>query len=160
MSQPIHVLNQLGVLTSFSVAKRVTEDDIRKYFSKQQRKGKTEDQISEMLKNKILGDINDAIQHNQVPGLVSSQELAKSMGVDENVIKNMPELNRLIMVIANKLIQRDYDKMSLCYFINSLVNTLELGEEDFTEFNNKNNPDGDEDDDDDDDEDDGDTDTI
>ena len=147
MRQPIHVLNQMGVLTSFSIAQRVTEDDIRKYFSKQQRKGKTENQISEMLKNKILGEINDAIQLNQVPGLVSSQELAKSMGVDENVIKNMPELNRLIMVISNKLMQRDYDKMSLCYFINSLVNTLGLGEEDFVEFNNNDDDDDDDDDD-------------
>jgi hypothetical protein len=146
MSQPIHVLNQMGVLTSFSVAKRVTEDDIRKYFSKQQRRGKSDHQIGEMLKNKIIGDINNAIQNNEVPGIVSAQDLARTMGIDNTIIKNIPELTRLVMVISNKLFQRGYDKMSLCYFINNLVNTLELGEDDFTEFNKKTDPEKDDED--------------
>lgn len=152
MNHPIHILNQMGVLTSFSVAKKVSEDDINKYFSKFKRKGKSQSQLGDMLKQKILVEIQEAYENNKIPGIISQQEIAKEMGIDENIIKNMPELNRLITVITQKMVEKKYDKMSLCYFINGLVRTFELTEDDFNDFHEKNNPDDDEDDDGDDDE--------
>jgi predicted transcriptional regulator len=138
MNQSIHILNQLGVITSFSVAKKVTDEDINKYFSKQKRNGKSEEQISEMLQDKILCEIHNAIENNEIPGLVTPQEFAKSLGMDKKVVEKIPELNRLIMVIAHKLAEKKYDKMSLCFFINSLVNMLGLTESDFTKFHRQN----------------------
>lgn len=139
MLSPIHILNQLGVLTSFSVAKKVTEEDINKYFSKYKKSGKSEKQIGEMLKDKILLDINNAVENNEIPGIVTPQELAESLGVDKKVIERMPDINRLVSIIAQKMIDKQYDKMSLCYFINSLVNILNLTEDDFTKFHRQNN---------------------
>lgn len=144
MNSPIHILNQLGVLSSFSVAKKVTEEDINKYFAKHKRTGKSDTQIGEMLKNKILSEINEAVKSNKIPGILSPQELAESMGMDQKIISNMPDLNKLVMVLANKLVEKNYDKMSLCYFINSLVNVLSLTEDDFTKFHRQNNTDEDE----------------
>lgn len=148
--QPIHILNQMGVIASFSVAKKVSEEDIQKFFVKGKKSGKTEAEIEKMIKNKILGEIQDAIMKQQIPGLLSPQDLAREMGMSKKIVDNMPELNRLIMVIAHKLSEKKYDKMSLCYLINSLVNLLGLQESDFEKFhrqNSKDNDDGDNDDD-------------
>jgi hypothetical protein len=148
MNQPIHILNQMGVMTSFSVAKKITEEDINKYFSKYKRSGKNEKQIGDMLKEKILDDIDNAVKKNQIPGILQTEELANSLGIDKNVIKKMPELNRLIMIISHKIAEKKYDKMSLCYFINSLVNVFGLSEDDFTKFHQQNGTSDDDDDDD------------
>ena len=149
MNQPIHILNQLGVMTSFSVAKKISEEDINKYFSKQKRNKKTEQEIGEMLQDKIICEIHKAIENQEIPGLVTPQEFAESLGIDKKVIAKIPELNRLIMIIASKMAEKKYDKMSLCFFINSLVNMLGLTEQDFTKFHRQNNEHDDEDDEDD-----------
>ena len=152
MNLPIHILNQLGVLTSFSVAKKITEDDINKYFAKHKKKGRSNLQIGQMLRNKIVSDIQDAIEHNKIPGLVSQQEMAEGIGIDKKVIAKIPEINKLILVLSQKLSEKNYNKMTLCYFINSLVNVMNLTEEDFTKFHQQNKNNDDETDDDDDDE--------
>jgi len=141
MTKPIHILNQTGVLASFSVAKKITEEDIHNYFSKQKKSGKTERQINDMFQEEIIKDIQDAILNNKIPGLLSSQELAKQLGLDKLVIDKMPELNKLVMIITQKLTEKKYDKMSLCYFINSLVNLLNLTEQDFENFHRQNGTD-------------------
>lgn len=144
--QPIHILSQLGVMSSFSIAKKITEEDIRKYFSIHKKSGKSEKEIGEMLRQKIMNDIQDAINKNIVPGLVSAEEIAKELGISKTVVTNMPELTRLVMVIANKLLEKNYDKMSLCYFINNLVNILGLKESDFEKFHEDNSTEDDNDD--------------
>ncbi len=137
---PIHILNQLGVITSFSVAKKVTEEDIRKIFSRYKRAGKSDAEIDQIIKEKILGEIEEAITSQKIPGLLSPEELATELGVSKSIITNMPEMNRLLMVISNKLLEKKYDRMSLCYFINSLVNCLGLSESDFEKFHRQNSP--------------------
>lgn len=145
MTKPIHILNQMGILTTFSVAKKITEDDIQKFYVRQKKTGKSEKQIREMLHDKILNDIQEAILRNEIPGLISSQELAKAMGLDKEVVDKVPELNRLVMIIAQKLSEKNYDKMSLCYYINSLVNVLGLTEKDFERFHRTKREDAEED---------------
>lgn len=142
MNQPIHVLNQLGVLTSFSVAKRITEKDLKSFYAKEKRKGKTDKQINEQFKAKVTQEIQDAVNNNQIPGLIGPIEIAKEIGLDQRVIDNLPELNRLLLIVGTKLLDKKFDTMSKCYFINSLVNMLGLTEDDFTKFHkNKNNED-------------------
>lgn len=144
---PIHILNQMGVITSFSVAKKITEEAIHKFFARYKKAGKTEAEIDTILKDKVLHEIQDAIMSQKIPGLLSPEELAKEFGINQNVIANMPEMNRLIMVVAQKLAEKNYGKMSLCYFINSLVNCLGLSESDFEKFHQQNSgEDGDDED--------------
>ena len=134
MTKPIHILNQMGILTTFSVAKKISEDDMNSFFAKQKKLGKSEAEMNDMFYNKILNDIQDAISRNEIPGLISSQELARQMGLDADTVDKIPELNRLVMIIAQKLSDKKYDKMALCYYINSLVNVLGLTEKDFENF--------------------------
>ena len=140
MFNPVHILNQMGVITSFSVAKKVSEDDIHKFFSKGKRSGKSTSELNKILRERVLGEIEEAVTRRKIPGLLSPEELAKEMGVQQHIINNMPEMNRLIMIVGHKLAEKKYDKMSLCYFINSLVNLLGLTENDFEEFHRQNDP--------------------
>lgn len=146
MNQPIHILNQLGILSSFSVAKKITEKEINTYFNKHKKRGKSDSEIGKMLKNKIVSDIQTAVEQNKIPGLVSHQEFAESIGIDKKVIAKIPEINKLIGILSQKFSEKNYDKMSMCYFINSLVNVLGLTEEDFTKFHQQNNNEDDDDD--------------
>jgi hypothetical protein len=138
MFNPVHILNQMGVITSFSVAKKVSEDAIHKFFSKGRKSGKSTEELNNILRDRVLSEIEEAMTYNKIPGLLSPEELAKEMGVQPHIINNMPELNRLIMIIGHKLAEKKYDKMSLCYFINSLVNFLGLMERDFEKFHLRN----------------------
>ena len=147
MLNPVHILNQMGVITSISIAKKVSEDDIHKFFSRGKKSGKSTEELNNILRDKVLGEIEDAVMHQKIPGLLSPEELAKEMGVQQKVINNMPEMNRLIMIVGHKLAEKKYDKMSLCYFINSLVNLLGLTEQDFEKFHRRNSNDEDDEDD-------------
>lgn len=138
MMQPVHILNQMGVITSFSVAKKVSEDDLTKFYARGKKAGKSEAELDKILKAKIMGEIEEAIVHHKIPGLLTPQEFAAQMGVAQAIVRNIPELHRLIMVIGHKLAEKRYDKMSLCYFINSLANLMGLTESDFEKFHRQN----------------------
>ena len=133
----------MGVITAFSVAKKITEEDIHKFFNRSKKAGKSEVEIEAMLKKKIIDDIQEAIVKQKIPGLISPEEIARQMGLCETIVANLPELNRLIVVIAHKLLEKKYDKMSLCYTVNSLVNLLGLSENDFEKFHQQNSNDDD-----------------
>jgi hypothetical protein len=139
--QPIHILSQMGVMAAFSVAKKITESDYRKLIAKGKRAGKSNAEIERSIKEKILGEIQDAIINQKIPGLLGPQDIAREVGMSEDIIANIPELNRLIAIIIHKLSGQKYDKMSLCYFINNMVNLLELQESDFEKFHQQNSKD-------------------
>ena len=150
MNQPIHILGQMGVMTSFSVSKKITETDVCKYLSKQKNSGKCQEEINNMLKHHILTEMQDEIQNNNIPGLLSPLEIVKTVGVNQKIDERIPELNRLLMIMVHKMAEKKYNKMSLCYFINCLVNMLGVTQDDFAKFHFQNNKDDDDDDDDDD----------
>jgi hypothetical protein len=139
MSQPFHILNQLGIITSFSVAKKISDDEIDKFFAKYRRSKKTTSQIEELFKQKVISDIDKAVQNYEVPGLITPQEVAKLSGMNPELVKNIPDIDKIVDVIAEKMLEKTTDKMSLCYFINSLVNKFDLSEDDFFKFHKNNN---------------------
>ena len=131
----------MGVITSFAVAKKVSEEELTKFFNKGKKEGKTVAELNDIIRKKVIAEIEAAVLSRKVPGLLSTEELAKEMGIKESIITDMPELNRLIMIVGHKLAEKKYETMSLCYFINSLVNLLGLSENDFEKFHRQNNPD-------------------
>lgn len=137
---PVHILNQMGVMTSFAVAKKISEEELTKFFNRGKKEGKSIEELNNIIREKVIGEIEEAVLNRKIPGLLTTEELAKEMGVNQSIIADMPELNRLIMVVGHKLAEKKYDKMSLCYFINSLVNLLGLTEDDFEKFHRQNNP--------------------
>ena len=83
MFNPVHILNQMGVITSFSVAKKVSEDEIHKFFSKGKRLGRSTQELNNILRDKVLGEIEAAMMQRKSPGLLAPEELAKEMGYQE-----------------------------------------------------------------------------
>lgn len=134
--KPIHILMQLGILTSFSVAKKISEKEITTFFNRKKHKGKSNDKIAELLKQHIISDIQEAITNNKVPGLISPLGIPNLNSVGKD-IPNFSELNKTIMLIVEKMIEKKYDKFSLCFFINTLVNLLGLSEKDFEKFHRR-----------------------
>jgi len=136
----------MGVITSFAVAKKISEDELTKFFNKGKKEGKSIAELNNIIRKKVVGEIEEAVLTRKIPGLLSTEDVAKEMGINQSVVADMPEINRLIMVVGHKLAEKKYNKMSLCYFINTLVNFLGLTENDFENFHKQNNPDGKDDD--------------
>ena len=122
----------MGVLTSFSLSKKITEKELTDMMHHEKNKGKSEEEIVSLLGDKIMGEIVDAVRKGQIPGIIVEK------GVKPIIpIKTIEELNRLVHVLATKLKGNKYDKLSLCYFINYLVHAMGLTEEDFEEFHRR-----------------------
>jgi hypothetical protein len=135
--QSTHILTRLKILTSFSIAQRVTEKEIANFYKKHSSQGKSDFEIGELLKYSVLKEVKTALDNNKIPGLISHNEDLVTPNANDPVNKNIDVLNKLVAIIANKLNSKNFDKVSLCYCINTLVNLLGLTEEDFDEFHQK-----------------------
>jgi hypothetical protein len=129
-SSPAHILTQTRVLTSFHVAKKITQEELDLFFKQNKKKGRKEQEIGDMMREKIMDEIHDALIERKIPGLLSPNE----GGMGQMVSEKIPDLNRIITVVTQKMIEKKYDKMSMCYIINSMVNLLGLSERDFEKF--------------------------
>jgi hypothetical protein len=149
-NKPAHLLTQMGVLTSFSVAKKITEDDIKSLIKKEKKSLQNDEDVSEVIKLKIMDEIKEALHNGKIPGLIHPLD-----GITKDLQGKLGELNRLIMVVSHKILEKKMDKFSMCYIINTMVNVLGLSDKDFEEFHKKvlnHNLDSDDDEDDDEDE--------
>jgi hypothetical protein len=141
-NQPIHILNKMGVLTNFSIALRVTDQYISDYFKKQKKTGRTKAETEKLFIQKVEKDITNAMQNYTIPGLLKDEgqfDNKNTSNLPENVVSNLPTINKLIVGIAHKIMNLNFDKMTLCYIVNSLVNLLNLTEEDFEKFHGLDN---------------------
>lgn len=141
-NQPAHILNKMGVLLSFSIALRVTDEYISDYFKKQKKTGRTKAETEKLFINKVEKDIMNAMENYTIPGLLKDGgqfDSKNTSNLPEDVVSNLPKINRLIVNITHKIMGLNFDKMTLCYIVNSLVNLLNLTEEDFEKFHGLDN---------------------
>jgi len=130
--QPLHILTKEGILASFSVSKQITEEEINGMMKDAKNKTKDEDEILELLKTNIMKEIVEATQTGVLPGIILENVKNQLLPV-----KSLESLNRMVEVLSTKMKQKKFDKLSLCYFINYLVGSLNLKEEDFEEFHRR-----------------------
>jgi hypothetical protein len=136
----MHILNKMGVLTNFSIALRVTDQYISDYFKKNKKTGRTKGEIEKLFIKKVEKDIMSAMENYTIPGLLKEEyDNKNTSNLPENVVSNLPTINKLIVGIAHKIMNLNFDKMTLCYIVNSLVNLLNLTEEDFEKFHGLDN---------------------
>ena len=81
---PVHILNQMGVITSFAVAKKISEDEITKFFAKGKKEGKSTAELNTKIREKVVHEIEDAVVNRKIPGLLTPEELAKEMGIKKS----------------------------------------------------------------------------
>lgn len=97
-----------------------------------QNRGKSDDEVLDLVKTRIMMEIMDATRKGTLPGIILENSQKKIIPV-----QSVTALNRMVEVLSQKMKQKRFDKMSLCYFINYLVGSLGLTEEDFEEFHRK-----------------------
>ncbi len=126
-----HILAKEGILTTFSIAKRVTAKDIKKICDKLKKSKVKEEKIQELLTMAIVKDTQKKLDIYKIPGLIpDSQE-------ESNEKKRIMELTYFASMIAKKLSDKNIDKYYSCFIINAVVNMLQLTEEDFNNFHQK-----------------------
>jgi hypothetical protein len=126
-----HILAKEGILTTFSIAKKVTAVDVKKLRDKLKSSKLDADKLQELLRTTVLKDTQKAIESQKIPGLIIE-------GLEESEEKKrIMELTYFASVIAKKLSEKKVGKYHSCYIINAIVNMLTLTEDDFDEFHRK-----------------------
>lgn len=131
MTTANHILAKEGILTTFSIAKKVTAKDVKKLRDKLKSAKIDADKLQELLRSTVIKETQQALETQKIPGLIID-------GAEESEEKKrIMELTYFSSVIAKKLSEKKIDKYHSCYIINAIVNMLGLSEEDFDEFHRK-----------------------
>ena len=131
MQTPNHVLAKEGILTTFSIAKKVTTKDVKRFREKLKTSKINAYKLNELLRKAVVKETQETIETQKIPGLIL-------LGVEENEEKKrIMELTYFASVISRKLMEKRIDKYHSCYIINAIVNMLQLTEEDFDNFHRK-----------------------
>ena len=150
-----HLIAKHGILTSFSIARKVSKKDIKQISDKIKKQCKNKNEFNELLQKEVLKTTKYSMNQDLIPGLIlpeKNQQNARKEFADE---KKLMQLNYVSNTIAKKLMDNKLSKDEICYIILTLLTSLGLNDQDFKNFNTKyGNPDDNIDEDDDDDEDD------
>ena len=131
MQMANHILAKEGILTTFSIAKKVTAKDVKKLREKMKSAKLDAEKFNELLKLAVIKEAKHTIESEHIPGLLI-------IGAEDNEEKRrIMEFTYFASVIARKLAEKGVSKYYSCYIVNALVNMLQLTEEDFDEFHKK-----------------------
>jgi hypothetical protein len=129
---PKHLITEMGVLKSFSLAKKISADVVREYKNRIKKITKTKAQGEELLKQAVLREAQKEIDPSQVPGII----VEKKSGKRQETEKKLMGLTYFCSVISKKITEKKISKFEKCYIINVLINMMGLIEEDFDNFHN------------------------
>ena len=127
-----HILSKEGILTSFSIAKKVTVRDIKKLRNTLKNSKMDDKKLQYALRKAIIKGAEKTIDVHKIPGILLDGILAEN---EEK--KRIMELTYFASIIAKKLAEKKIGKYHSCYIINAIVNMLGLTEEDFDDFHTK-----------------------
>ena len=116
-----HVLQKVGVLMNFSVAKVVTYKEIEDIKQLIRAVSKDEKEYKKMLKDEMDNIANMHDPKSPVPGIIYLGE--------QN--KNLKELQKSAKDYASKMKTGKSTKKELCYLIATIIKELGLTQEDF-----------------------------
>jgi hypothetical protein len=133
MTQSVnHILSKEGILTTFSIAKKVTKKDAlalqKKLFGSNSKNRK----IKKLLTKKMLEETRKAFLDQKIPGLI-----IPGQNIPDEEKRKMMELTYFASIVAKKIAEKKIDKFHSCYIVNAIVNMLGLTEGDFDEFHRK-----------------------
>lgn len=133
MAQTVnHILSKEGILTTFSIAKRISLKDVQSLRKKIKGSQATEEKFKKLLKDRVIKETNKALVEQKIPGITMPGQ-----SIPEDEKKKMMELTYFASIIAKKIAEKKIDKYHSCYIINAIVNMLGLTESDFDEFHRK-----------------------
>lgn len=127
-----HILSKEGILTTFSIAKRISKKDMQKLRQKIKSNKFDAIKFQEFIKKSIMEDTKRAILSKKIPGLIVTE---RNISNQEKEI--IMELTYFASIISKKINEKKIDKYYSCFIINAIVNMLGLTEGDFDEFHRK-----------------------
>lgn len=142
-----HILAKYGVMSNFSIAKKVTKDRIKKMSEKLNTVDEFSLDFQESLKQEILKETQLAIFNNTIPGLITNSKKKKEPNHKMMLITEKDKRKIILMssLIVNTILEKDLSKDEMCLLIIQLVNTLGLRDVDFKKFNDNTPPDDEDD---------------
>ena len=141
-----HLLSKHGVLTSFSIAKKLNDAEIQEMSEKIKLISKNKFDFNNKLKNEIQTQTTNSILNGSIPGLIINKQIKQDTKLD--VVKNEKSKHASYNVGKEKLAQlyiiaSEFNKEVLnnkltrndiCFIIYTILNFLEISEEDFKKF--------------------------
>lgn len=136
-----HILAKYGVMSNFSIAKKVTKDRIKKMSEKLNTVDEFSLDFQEALKQEILKETQLAIFNNTIPGLITNSKKKKESNHKMMLITERDKRKIILMssLIVKMILEKDLSKDETCLLIIQLVNTLGLRDVDFKKFNDNSN---------------------
>ena len=132
MNSTQHILSKEGILTTFSIAKKVAKRDIVD-LQKRLREAKSKNpKLKKLIAKKMLEETRRAFLDQKIPGLI-----LPGQNIPDEEKRKMMELTYFASIVAKKIGEKKIDKFHSCYIINAIVNMLGLTEGDFDEFHRK-----------------------
>jgi hypothetical protein len=138
-----HLIAKHGVMSSFSIARKISKNEFKSLTQKIKKNCKTKKEFDLLLKKEIIKKTNESISLGKIPGLVVPYQEKKSVGkkptkffLDDT--KRTALLSIFGASIVEKVIQKKLNKDEMCFLILTIVNLLKLSDHDFKMFHQKN----------------------
>jgi hypothetical protein len=130
--QPIHLINSLGILTNFSIAKKIDKKEISKESRKLKNIYKESDpkKFQKLLMDALVEKTRMSLENETPPGLIFPKKHPKKVQLD----KFYMELSAISQALSNKFVEEKFSKHQICFILNAVINILEITEEDFVKF--------------------------
>ena len=135
MTSTSHILAQEGILTTFSIAKKVTTKDIKKLRDKMKSNNIDVEKLQEFLKKSVIEEAAVSMKNSKIPGLIVEGQFVGEEKTEED--KKIMELTYFSSLVAKKITDKKTDKYYACYIINAMVNMLGLNDNDFEQFHKR-----------------------
>lgn len=139
-----HLLSKHGILTSFSIAKRFDDESIKKISERIQSLSKNKVDFDKKLRNEIKNETTNSIIKGNIPGLIINgknieETRKKTNNSPKKLIynidkKKLAELYTLASAFNKEALNNKLSKNDICFVIYTILNFLEITDEDFKKF--------------------------
>jgi len=132
-----HLIAKHGILTSFSIARKVSKKDIKRISDKIKKQCKNKNDFNELLQKEVLKTTKYSMNQDLIPGLILSENEKRNDKKELADEKKLMQLNYVSDTIARKIMDNKMSKDEVCYIILNLLSALGLNDQDFKNFNKK-----------------------
>lgn len=138
-----HLIAKHGIMSSFSIARRISKNEFKSMTQKIKKNCKNKKEFDLLLKKEIIKKTNESISLGKIPGLVVPHQEKNTIGkkpkkffLDDD--KRTALLSIFGATIVERIIDRKLNKDEMCFLILTIVNLLKLSDHDFKLFHQKN----------------------
>lgn len=131
-----HILAKHGVMSNFSIAKKVTKERIQKMSERLNTTDETSSEFQDALKQEILKETQLAIFNNTIPGLITNSKKKITHQHKQLLIteKEKRKVTLLAAIVIKSILEKDLSKDETCLLILQMVTALGLKDVDFKKF--------------------------